>query len=142
VTRVLIVDDHDVFRGCLVDLVNASHDLEAVGECRDGAEVASAVLELRPHVVLMDVRMRSVSGLEAAATLQRMGAPTRVLMLSSDTARSSRATAEAHGAVGYIYKGAEGSQVLDAIRRVATGGTVWPEDGQGPAVEDATPVRG
>jgi DNA-binding NarL/FixJ family response regulator len=45
-TRVLVVDDHDFFRGCLVDLVNASDDLETVGECRDGAEVAAAVREL------------------------------------------------------------------------------------------------
>lgn len=142
-TRVLIVDDHDFFRGCLVDLVNASHDLEAVGECTDGAEVAAAVLELNPHVVLMDVRMRSISGLEAAALLQQAGASARVLMLSSDTARSSRAAAQASGAAGYLYKGADGSQVLDAIRRVAMGGSVWPEDGRGPAIEDAAaPVPG
>ena len=142
VTRVLIVDDHDFFRGCLVDLVNASHDLEAVGECSDGAEVPEAVLELQPDVVLMGVRMRSVSGLEAAAALQRLGAPARVLILSSDTARSSRATAAAHGVAGYLYKGSEGELVLDAIRRVAGGGTVWPEDGRGPALEDAAPVPG
>jgi len=142
VTRVLIVDDHDFFRGCLVDLVNASPDLEAVGECTDGGEVLAAVLELQPHVVLMDVRMRSTTGLEAAAMLQRAGAEARVLMFSSDTARSTRAAAEASGAVGYLHKGAEGSQVLDAIRRVAMGGTVWPEDGNGPVVRDAARAAG
>jgi DNA-binding NarL/FixJ family response regulator len=138
VTRVLIVDDHDFFRGCLVDLVNASHDLEAVGECTDGAEVAAAVLELQPDVVLMDVRMRSTSGLEAAAMLQQIGTGTRVLMFSSDTARSSRAAAKANGACGYLFKGSEGDQVLEAIRQVASGGTVWPEDGHGSPVGDAT----
>src|SRR5215210_6591724 len=84
VTRVLIVDDHDFFRGCLVDLVNASQDLEAVGECTDGAEVASAVRELQPHVVLMDVRMGAVSGIDAVGALQREETTARVIMLTSD----------------------------------------------------------
>lgn len=141
-TRVLIVDDHDFFRGCLVDLVNASPDLEAAGECSDGGEVAEAVLELRPDVVLMDVRMRSTSGLEAAAMLQQIGTAARVLMFSSDTARSSRAAAQANGASGYLFKGAEGDQVLDAIRRVASGGTVWPEDGEAALVGDPAPTLG
>jgi DNA-binding NarL/FixJ family response regulator len=128
VTRVLIVDDHDFFRGCLVDLVNASVDLEAVGECTDGGEVASAVRELHPHVVLMDVRMGAVSGIEAASALQREDAAARVIMLTSDTAPSTRAAAEANGAVGYLIKGSDADLVLEAIRHVATGGTAWPED--------------
>jgi len=140
VTRVLIVDDHDFFRGCLVDLVNASHDLEAVGECTDGAEVAAAVRELQPHVVLMDVRMGSMSGIDAVGALQREETTARVIMLTSDTAQSSRAAAEANGAVGYLIKGSDASLVLDAIRQVALGGTAWPEDLQdSPATLDSTP---
>jgi DNA-binding NarL/FixJ family response regulator len=127
-TRVLVVDDHDFFRGCLVDLVNASDDLETVGECRDGAEVAAAVRELRPEVVLMDIRMSEVSGLEAVAALQREQTDARVIMLTSDSAQSSRATAEANGAVGYLLKGADADLVLHAVRHVALGGTAWPED--------------
>ena len=127
-TRVLVVDDHDFFRGCLVDLVNASPDLETVGECRDGAEVAAAVRELRPHVVLMDVRMGQMSGLDAVGVLQQEQADARVIMLTSDTAPSSRARAEANGAVGNLFKGADADLVLDAVRHVASGGTAWPED--------------
>ena len=142
-TRVLIVDDHDFFRGCLVDLVNASHDLEAVGECTDGAEVAAAVRELQPHVVLMDVRMGSTSGIDAAGMLLREQTSARVIMLTSDTAQSSRAAARANGAVGYLIKGSDASQVLDAIRQVALGGTVWPEDVQGePAHEGSLQLPG
>jgi DNA-binding NarL/FixJ family response regulator len=125
---VLIVDDHDFFRGCLVDLVNASQDLEAVGECTDGAEVASAVRELHPHVVLMDVRMGAVSGIEAVSALQREDAAARVIMLTSDTAASTRVAAEVNGAVGYLIKGSDAGLVLEAIRHVAAGGTAWPED--------------
>ena len=127
-TRVLVVDDHDFFRGCLVDLVNATADLEAVGECTDGSQVTAAVRALQPHVVLMDVRMGVVSGIEAMAALQREQLETRVIILTSDTAPSTRTAAQANGAVGYLAKGAEADTVLDAVRRVAQGGTAWPED--------------
>lgn len=127
-TRVLIVDDHDFFRSCLVDLVNASHDLETVGECRDGSEVFDAVAALEPHVVLMDLRMPHVSGLEAAATLQRSGSSARVIMLTTDhTARTQR-EARARGAAGYLVKGANSTDVLAAVRRVALGHTLWSDD--------------
>ena len=127
--RVLVADDHCFFRGCLVDLINASGDAEVVGECADGAGVVRAVAEFKPNVVLTDVRMPNVSGLDAAAALQQLGAPPRVLMLTSDTAHGSRVAARACGAAGYLYKGGDPEAVIDAIRRVALGGTVWPEEG-------------
>ncbi len=127
-TRVLVVDDHDFLRSTLVDLLNASDDLEAVGECSDGAGVAEAVAALDPHIVLMDVRMTTRSGLEAAADLQRQGSTARVIFFSSDPVSRNRAAAEALGAVGYLAKGADATQVLDAVRHVANGGTAWPED--------------
>jgi DNA-binding NarL/FixJ family response regulator len=127
-TRVLVVDDHEFFRGALVEMVNASGDLVAVGECADGAGVAAAVAELQPHIVLMDVRMTTRSGIEAAADVQRLGSPTRVILLSSDPVRNNRAAAEANGVVGYLVKGVDPALVLDAVRHVASGGTAWPED--------------
>jgi DNA-binding NarL/FixJ family response regulator len=127
-TPVLIVDDHPFFRSCLVDLINATDDLEVVGECGDGTEVAAAVPALRPRVVLMDVQMGKMSGLEAAATLQRQGHAAAVIMLTSDTAASTQAAARAHGAAGYLVKGHQPDRTLDAIRRVAAGGTAWPQD--------------
>jgi DNA-binding NarL/FixJ family response regulator len=128
VIRVLIVDDHHFFRQCLVDLVNASEGLEAVGECADGSEVLGAVRDLGPDVVLMDLRMGATSGIAAAAALQRHGELARVLMLTSDTARASREAARAHGAVGYLMKGWSAEVVVRAIRHVAAGGTVWAEE--------------
>ena len=127
-TRVLVVDDHDFFRCCLVDLLNSSPDLVAVGECVDGAGVAAAAQELSPQVVLMDVRMGARSGIEAISDLQASGSTARVIMLTSDTAPSTREAAEANGAVGYLIKGADAAHVLDAVRHVAAGGTAWPED--------------
>ena len=119
-TRVLIVDDHPFLRICLVDLITASADLEVVGECADGTQVLPAVHELRPDVVLMDVRMPHQSGLDAAAALQHHQPHVKVVILTSDTTRSSRATARAHGVADYLLKGADPHSVLDAIRRVVS----------------------
>src|SRR3954447_13181196 len=126
--RVLVVDDHDFFRQCLVDLVNADEDLEAVGESRGGTEVTAAVRAIDPQIVLMDLRMGVMSGLEASAELREAQPAARVIMLTSDTARRSRAAARANGASGYLLKGSDAGQVVAAIRCVAAGRTLWPED--------------
>jgi DNA-binding NarL/FixJ family response regulator len=126
--RVLIVDDHEFFRQCLVGVINGSDGLEAVGECGDGAEVAAAVRELGPHVVLMDIRMSAMSGIDATAALRDDHASARVIMLTSDMAHTSRAAARANGAAGYLLKGSGADALVDAVRGVAAGGTAWPED--------------
>jgi DNA-binding NarL/FixJ family response regulator len=118
-TRVLIVDDHPFLRTCLTDLINASADLEVVGDCADGTEVLPAVEELQPDVVLMDVRMPHLSGLDTAAALQHLQPHVKVVILTSDTTTSSRAIAWANGVAEYLLKGADPLAVLDAIRRVA-----------------------
>jgi DNA-binding NarL/FixJ family response regulator len=125
---VLIAEDHQFFRQCLVDIINASDDLEAVGECRDGSEVVPAVRELNPDVVLMDLRMGTTSGIEATAALHRDRAATRVLMLTADHAGTSRAAARANGAAGYLLKAWGGGVVVRAIRHIAAGGTIWSEE--------------
>jgi DNA-binding NarL/FixJ family response regulator len=120
-TRVLIVDDHSFFRRTLADLIGASGDLEVVGQCGDGAEVTTAVTALRPDVILMDVRMGHVSGIDAAQSLKQQGSGARVIMLSSDDRSGTRAAARDAGAVGYLVKGGHLDEVLDAIRQVARG---------------------
>jgi DNA-binding NarL/FixJ family response regulator len=128
VIRVLVVDDHHFFRRCLVDIINANEDLEAVGECGDGGEVAAAVRDLNPQVVLMDLKMAVMSGIEASAALRRDRAAARVLMLTADPADSSRAAACASGAAGYLLKGWGGGVLVRAIRHIAGGGTIWWND--------------
>jgi DNA-binding NarL/FixJ family response regulator len=128
VIRVLVVEDHQFFRQCLVDIINASDGLEAVGECGDGCEVVAAVRDLGPDVVLMDLRLGAMSGLEATAALHRDQAAARVLMLTADPAESSRSAARVNGAAGYLLKGWGGGVVVRAIRRVAAGGTVWSRE--------------
>jgi DNA-binding NarL/FixJ family response regulator len=119
-TRVLVVDDHPFFRRCLVEMINASADIEVVGECTNGSQVVAAVGELQPDVVIMDVRMPQLSGLDAAAALQSEQPQVRVVLLTSDTAESSRAAADAAGVIGYLLKGADPPLILDAVRHAAS----------------------
>ncbi len=127
-TRVLVVDDHDFFRSCLVDLLSSTPDLVAVGECRDGTEVLEAVRVLQPDVVLLDIRMRFRTGLQAAGDLHLARSSARVILLSADPVVACRAVAEAQGVVGHLTKGAASGEVLAAVRRVASGGTAWADD--------------
>lgn len=129
-TRVLVVDDHLFFRQTLADLLDMTDDLEVVGACSDGTEVADAVAALQPDVVVMDVRMKEMSGIEAAGVLQTQGAAARVLMLSSDHAPSTRAAARSAGAVGFLLKGNRPAEMLEAVRQVARGGAFWPDDAE------------
>jgi DNA-binding NarL/FixJ family response regulator len=136
-TRVLIVDDHDFFRQIIADLVDAADDLETVGECSDGTQVRAAVAALRPHVVLMDLRMPGMSGLEATRALTQAGADARVIMLTTEDSEQNISTARVNGAAGYLQKGTDIGRVLDAVRRVAAGRTAWPEDLHGEQVRSA-----
>jgi DNA-binding NarL/FixJ family response regulator len=128
VIRVLIVDDHQFFRQCLAAVINSSTDLEAVGECRDGDEVVDAVQELDPHVVLMDVRMGTASGIDAVAALRRHHPHLPVIMLTSETAAATRAAARDNGASGYLLKGCPTDLVRRAIHHVAAGLSAWSEE--------------
>jgi DNA-binding NarL/FixJ family response regulator len=128
VIRVLIVDDHQFFRQCLAAVINSSTGLEAVGECRDGDEVVDAVQELNPHVVLMDVRMGTASGIDAVAALRRNHPHLPVIMLTSETAAATRAAARANGASGYLLKGCPTDLVGRAIHHVAAGLSAWSEE--------------
>jgi DNA-binding NarL/FixJ family response regulator len=121
--RVLVVDDHNFFRSTLADVIEACDDLELAGQCSDGVEVAAAVADLRPDVIVMDVRMSHMSGIEAARAMKQDGDAPAVIMLSSDDSARVRAAAREAAAVGYLLKGGHVDEVLEAIRQAA-GGTV------------------
>ncbi|MCW2834428.1 MAG: response regulator receiver [Nocardioides sp.] len=121
VTRVVIVDDHAVVRRGLSGLIENADDLTVVGVAADGQSAIDLVREHRPDVVLMDLQMPGVDGVEATRRIvdEELGAEVLVLTSFSDASRIVAAIDA--GAVGYLLKDAEPRDLLDGIRAVARG---------------------
>ena len=113
--KILIADDEEFFRTFLDDMLsNAGY--EVVGAASDGAEAVKMANELHPDVVILDVVMPRMNGLEAAEKLCSSGLPLHVVMLSSQTEDSVVAQALAAGASAYIYKPPKEEEVLRVIK--------------------------
>ena len=122
--RVLIVDDQALVRGGFRLILQSQHDLEVVGEAADGVDAIAQVAELRPHVVLMDVRMPRLDGLEAARRILRRHRPPRVLMLTTFDLDEYVYAAMKAGASGFLLKDVRPEQLIDAVRVVMAGDTL------------------
>lgn len=121
VIRVLLVDDQPLVLAGLNRILSPEPDIEIVGECADGSEVAGAVDATSPDVVLMDVRMKQVGGTEATRILSQREAAPPVLILTTFDDDDVVATALSAGAAGFILKDAPGEDLIRATREVAAG---------------------
>jgi len=119
--RVLLVDDHQVVRRGLRTFLEVQDDIEVVGEASDGAEGVAAAEELRPDVVLMDVKMPGTDGIEALRRLRELANPARVLIVTSFTEQRTVVPALRAGASGYVYKDIDPDALAGAIRSVHAG---------------------
>ena len=122
---VLIVDDHSFVRAALVDLFTDAADIQVVGECADGTEVVPAVQNTRPDVVLMDVDMPRMDGVEATRALREVEPDAQVLMLTGSLSPARIQQAHSLGARGYLLKGDDSDELIERVRDVAAGGTAW-----------------
>lgn len=123
--RVLIADDHPVWRRGIRMLLEAEADIEVVAEAASGQEALRLIRSLRVNVVLLDMEMPGVSGVEVARTVKREALPVRVLALSSyDDAAYVSGLLE-NGAFGYLTKDKPASMILEAVRAVAQGEGRW-----------------
>ena len=120
-TRVLIVDDDPLVRSALSLMLGGQPDIEVVGEAGNGREGVRMARDLRADVVLMDIRMPQVSGLEATKTLYADPDPPHVIVLTTFDADEHVMSALAAGADGFLLKDTPPAQILDAIRSVAAG---------------------
>ncbi len=123
--RVLVCDDQELIRAGFATIIDAQPDMEIVGECGDGRAAVGLAARLRPDVVVMDVRMPVLDGIEA--TRRILGAPdnrTRVLVLTTFDLDESAARAIRGGASGFVLKDAEPEFLLAAIRTVHAGNSV------------------
>ncbi|MFD4577239.1 response regulator [Streptomyces sp. NPDC058417] len=119
--RVLIVDDHQVVRRGLRTFLEVQDDIEVVGEAADGAEGVARAEELRPDVVLMDVKMPGTDGVDALRRLRELDNPARVLVVTSFTEQRTVVPALRAGAAGYVYKDVDPDALAGAIRSVHAG---------------------
>ena len=119
--RIVIADDQPLVRAGLRQLMDDHEDIEVVSEARDGATAVTAVLAHRPDVVLMDLRMPGVDGIEATRSITAAGVATRVLVLTTFDDDGLVIEAIRAGASGYVLKGIEPDQLADAIRTIAQG---------------------
>ncbi len=119
--RVVLADDQALVRGGFRMIIEARPDMEVVGEAGNGAEAVELVGRLRPEVVLMDVRMPEVDGLEATRQIVASGSPTRVIVLTTYDADDFVFAALRAGASGFMLKDVRPAELVEAIRVVAQG---------------------
>ncbi|MGY1649609.1 response regulator [Geodermatophilus sp. SYSU D01119] len=120
--RVLLVDDEELVRGGLRAILDARDDIEVVGEAADGAVVVPLVARLRPDVVVMDIRMPLVDGIQATRDLRRrLADPPRVLVVTTFGEDENVHAALSAGADGFLPKRARPAEIADAVRVVARG---------------------
>jgi NarL family two-component system response regulator LiaR len=123
-TRILIADDHAVLREGMRNLLEQEKDFEVVGEAGDGEEAVKLNSELKPDVVIMDIVMPKLSGIEATKLIKQASPPTAIFVLTAySDIRYILGLLEA-GACGYLLKSARGSEIVGAIRAVRSGESV------------------
>ena len=121
-TRVAVVDDHPIFRDGLAALVEATADLELVGAVADGPEIVTLVSEQLVDVVLMDLSLPTMSGVDATARITSRSPAPAVLVVTMVDDDDTVVAALRAGARGYVLKGAPGEEIGAAVRTVAAGG--------------------
>jgi DNA-binding NarL/FixJ family response regulator len=125
VINVLVAEDNVLMRDAVVDLLTAAGDIAVVSECSDGDEVLQEALRTDPDVVLMDMAMQRMGGLEATRVLLASRPGTRVVVLTGSLSAGRVREAYALGAMGYLLKGGDPAELVRAVRTVAAGGTAW-----------------
>ena len=120
--RVVIAEDQSMILGALAALLDIEHDIEIVGQARNGHEAVLLVTRTTPDVLLTDIEMPGLTGLDLAAELKKQGLATRVIILTTFARPGYLRRALDVGASGYLLKDAPSAQLAEAIRRVAAGG--------------------
>jgi DNA-binding NarL/FixJ family response regulator len=126
--RILIVDDHPMLREGLALVLQASGEMEVVGEAGDGAEALRKFRELQPDITLMDLQMPVVGGVEAITEIRREFSKARIIVLTTYAGDAHAMRALKAGASGYLLKNSVRRELLDAIQTVHAGRRYLPTD--------------
>jgi two-component system response regulator DesR len=140
VIRVLLAEDQSMVLGALAALLELEPDIEVVGRAHDGREALALLATARPDVVLTDIEMPNLTGLELAAELKRRGSPARVVILTTFGRSGYLRRALDAGAAGYLLKDAPSERLAEAIRRVHAGLRAIDPELAAAAWEEADPL--
>jgi DNA-binding NarL/FixJ family response regulator len=144
-TRVLVVDDHEVFSDAVAMLLERQPDVRLVGAARS-ADEAIRLIELaangRPDVVLMDIDLPGIDGIQATRRIRELSPDAKVVMLTAMQDPEVIADALAAGACGYVPKTRAVEELMDVVRRAAAGEFVMPERHLGPVVQQLRSAQG
>jgi len=140
VIHVLIAEDQGMVLGALAALLELEPDIEVVGRARDGREALDLIQTAKPDVVLTDIEMPRMTGLELAAELKRRGSPARVVILTTFARGGYLRRALDAGAAGYLLKDSPAERLAEAVRRVHAGLRAVDPELAAAAWEDADPL--
>lgn len=127
-TTVLIADDHQLFREGLVNLISSAPDVEVVAEAKDGREATEKAKKLKPDVVLIDIGMPEMNGIEATRIIKKDNRQVKVIAVSMHSDRQFVKGALEAGADGYLLKNCTYRQLIDAIQSVISGKKYLSDD--------------
>ena len=133
--RILIVDDHDVVRQGLKSFLAAREDWEICGEAASGEEAVRAVAALKPDVVILDLTMPGISGLDAAPRIVALGTGVRILIFTMHESKRLADDVRQAGAHGYVQKSQAARDLIAAVERLLSGDTFFDPDLQAHATE-------
>ncbi len=123
--RILVADDHQLFRDGVKALLRSAPDMVTVGEATTGEEAVTLAVEVQPDLILMDVQMPELNGIEATRRIVETDGEVKILMLTMFDDDQSIFAAMRAGARGYVLKGAKHDEMLRAIRAVASGEAIF-----------------
>jgi DNA-binding NarL/FixJ family response regulator len=119
--RILVVDDYEAWRRQACLLLQAHSELRVIGEASDGSEAVQKAKELRPDLILLDIRLPKLNGLEAARKIRKVAPESKILFLTQESSADVAQEALSLGALGYVVKAHAGTELLAAVRAVLQG---------------------
>jgi DNA-binding NarL/FixJ family response regulator len=122
-TRILVVEDFLSYRQTICSILSSHPDFHVIGEVSDGLEAVQKAVELKPDLILLDIGLPSLNGIEVARQVRKLAPESRIIFLTQESSADIVQEALRLGARGYIFKGKAGNDVLPAMKAVLLGNT-------------------